>query len=204
MRLLTRILLGSSLVALLLAVLLAGAPSISAQQTPPSNPPPPPNDAPKAKPISPSTPPPPPPPETSPDTRAETPKEKPIDPSTPPPPPPDETAAKPAAADTTEPAFDPYHAQKSLDVGTFYMKTGRYDAAIDRFQEAARYEPSLAMPWRLLGETYERQHAYALAVESYKKYLEVFPTAADAAKITKQISVLEEKVGKESPKDTAR
>ena len=83
------------------------------------------------------------------------------------------------------------------------MKTGKYDAAIDRFQEAARYQPSLAMPWKLLGDAYEKQHAYAMAVESYKKYLELFPRAVDAAKITKQISVLEEKVGKESSKGPA-
>src|SRR5580704_7690698 len=75
-----------------------------------------------------------------------------IDPFTPPPPPPPETPAAPA-----EPVFDPYHAQKDVEVGTFYMKKGDYEAAIDRFEEATRYEPALALPWRLMGECYEKR-----------------------------------------------
>jgi len=80
-------------------------------------------------------------------------------------------------------------------VGTFYMKKGIYDAAIDRFAEAANYQPTLAMPWRLMGEAYEKKHEYAKAVESYKKYLKIFPHAEDAAKVKKRISELEEKAG---------
>jgi tetratricopeptide (TPR) repeat protein len=196
-------------VILSLVLILAAVKPARAQQTSPTTPPPPPTDAPSAKPISPSTPPPPPPPETSPAPRNNAPtdkqgkqQDKPIDPSTPPPPPDEDSPAAPAT-ESAEPSFDPYHAQKSLDVGTFYLKKGNYDAAIDRFQEAAHYQPSLAMPWRLLGETYEKQHAYAAAMESYKKYLDVFPRAPDAAKITKEISLLEEKVGKEPSKDAA-
>ena len=114
---------------LLWASPLVGVQAVSAGQTSPPTQPPPPSETQHAKPISPNTPPPPPPPETRADM--------PIDPSTPPPPPPDDTAAKPEA-ESAEPAFDPYHAQRSLNVGTFYLKTGKYDAAIDRFQEAAR------------------------------------------------------------------
>ena len=84
------------------------------------------------------------------------------------------------------------------------MKQGKYDAAIDRFEEAAHYQPSLALPWRLLGEAYEKKRDYPKAIETYKKYLEVFPRAGDADKITKQIAALEEKVAKESSKESAR
>ena len=69
-----------------------------------------------------------------------------ISPSTPPPPPPAEPI------EPAKPAFDPYHAEKSMEIGTFYFKKGNYDAAIDRFEEATRYQPTLAKPWRLLGE----------------------------------------------------
>ncbi|MGD0908411.1 MAG: tetratricopeptide repeat protein [Candidatus Acidiferrales bacterium] len=148
--------------------------------------------------IDPSTPPPPPPPDTP---APKTPAAPPIDPGVPPPPPPSETEA---AAAPSAPVFDPYHAQKSIDVGTFYMKQGKYDAAIDRFEEAAHYQPSLALPWRLLGEAYEKKRDYPKAIETYKKYLEVFPRAGDADKITKQIAALEEKVAKESSKEPAR
>jgi Flp pilus assembly protein TadD len=80
------------------------------------------------------------------------------------------------------------------------MKKGNYDAAIDRFQEAARYQPTLAKPWLLLGETYEKKHDNAHAVEAYKKYLDVFPGAEDAAKVQKRIADLEEKTGPQSSK----
>ena len=86
----------------------------------------------------------------------------------------------------------------------FYLKKGAYDAAIDRFVEASNYQPSLAAPWRLLGEAYEKKHEYAKAVESYNKYLQISPRAADAAKIKKLISDLEEKAAQESPKKAER
>jgi len=121
-----------------------------------------------------------------------------INPMIPPPPPPPEEPA--ASAASTEPVFDPYRAGKSIEVGSFYMRKGDYDAAIDRFVEAARYQPNLAKPWKLMGEAYEKKHMRAKAIESYKKYLEVFPGAEDSAKIKKRISELEEKAGSRSSK----
>jgi tetratricopeptide (TPR) repeat protein len=142
----------------------------------------------KAQQISPSTPPPPPPAEAPP-----------ISPSTPPPPP--SVEAPPAPA---EPVFDPLHAEKSIEVGTFYLKKGNYDAAIDRFMDATRFQPKLAKPWRLLGESYEKKHDSSSAIESYKKYLEVFPGAEDAAKVKKRVSMLEEKTMEQASKHPSR
>jgi Tfp pilus assembly protein PilF len=116
----------------------------------------------------------------------------------PPPPPSADEAPTPAAS--SESVFDPLHAERSVAVGTFYLNAGKYDAAIERFIEAANYEPSLAKPWKFLGEAYEKKGANASALDSYRKYLELNPRAADAAKVQKRISVLEEKVGKESSK----
>jgi tetratricopeptide (TPR) repeat protein len=120
-----------------------------------------------------------------------------IDPSTPPPPPAEAPPEPPAPA---EPVFDPLHAQKSIDVGMFYLKKGNYDAAIDRFMDATRLQPKLAIPWKLLGEAYEKKHDNSDAIESYKKYLELFPSAADAARVKKRIALLEEKTGQEASK----
>jgi tetratricopeptide (TPR) repeat protein len=155
----------------------------------------------RAQQINPRVPPPPPPADTSSSAHSTVPAatpapQAPIDPSTPPPPPPDDAAAAPAA-----PVFDPLHAGRSLDIGTFYMKQGKLDAAIDRFQEAARYQPKLAKPWLMLGEAYEKKHDNVHAVEAYKKYLELFPTAEDAAKVQKRISELEEKSGSQASKE---
>jgi hypothetical protein len=179
---------------LLLAVVLP----VGAQQVNPRTPPPPP-------PADTSSPVPASPPATSPAmpdanapgaTTAASPA-APIDPSIPPPPPPDDAVAAPSA-----PVFDPLHAGRSLDVGEFYLKKGNYDAAIDRFQEAARYQPKLAKPWLMLGEAYEKKHDNAHAVEAYKKYLDLFPTAEDAAKVQKRISELEEKTVPQASKGT--
>ena len=100
--------------------------------------------------------------------------------------------------------FDPLHAQRSIDVGTFYLRKGSYDAAIDRFVEASNYQPTLAMPWKLLGEAYEKKREYSKAAESYNKYLQILPHAADAAKIKKLIADLEERSAQEPPKKAER
>jgi tetratricopeptide (TPR) repeat protein len=102
------------------------------------------------------------------------------------------------------PMFDPLHAQRSLDVGKFYLNKGVYDAAIDRFIESANYQPGLATPWRYLGEAYEKKHEYAKAVEAYNKYLDIVPHAADAERIRKTVSDLQEKTAQDSPKKAER
>jgi tetratricopeptide (TPR) repeat protein len=122
---------------------------------------------------------------------------KPIDPTIPPPPPTEDSAPDPPAA-PAGPVFDPLHAERSLAIGRFYLNKGTYDAAIDRFVEASNYQPTLAMPWKLLGEAYEKKHEYSKAAESYNKYLQILPHAVDAAKIKKLISELEEKAAQES------
>jgi len=177
--------------ALFALFLFAGACPLRAQGINPRNPPPPPPAAPAQPATSPAHPAAPPPA-----------AEKPIDPTVPPPPPTEEddaSDASPSAA-SSEPAFDPLHAQRSLEVGKFYLNKGIYDAAIDRFIEAANYQPSLAMPWRLLGEAYEKKREYPKAIEAYNKYLEIVPHAGDAAKIKKTVSELEEKFAQDAPK----
>src|SRR6266481_2098854 len=175
--------------------LLAGARSLSAQQINPRvPPPPPPGDTPTA----------PPPAAPSPSTSApDSSRSQPIDPSIPPPRPPADSTPDPPAT-PSEPVFDPLHAERSVEIGTFYLKKGVYDAAIERFVEASNYQPTLAMPWKLLGEAYEKKREYSKAVQSYKKYLQILPHAADAAKIRKTISDLEEKTAQQSPKKEER
>jgi tetratricopeptide (TPR) repeat protein len=106
--------------------------------------------------------------------------------------------AKPAAAEPEAPAWDPLHASKSVEVGVFYMRKGDLDAAIDRFQDAARMQPGLAKPFFLLGEVYERKDQPADAVAAYRKYLELYPTAPDSDKIRKRIERLEGRIQRES------
>jgi len=172
---------------------------LGAQQVNPRvPPPPPPADAPAASTAA-HTPAPPDPTTTAPPAAAP----QPIDPTVPPPPPSADEPPDPPAA-PSGPVFDPLHAQRSLDVGKFYLNKGSYDAAIDRFIESSNYQPSLAAPWKLLGEAYEKKHEYAKAADAYNKYLQILPHAVDAAKIKKSISDLEEKTAQESPKKAER
>jgi tetratricopeptide (TPR) repeat protein len=184
--------------------MLAGLRPLCAQQINPRVPPPPPPAAPAASAPSTSTP-------AAPAASAgNSPKaddgaaaaSHPIDPTLPPPPPSADEPETPEAP--AGPVFDPLHAQRSLDVGTFYLNKGSYDAAIDRFIEAANYQPTLAAPWKMLGQAYEKKREYSKAADAYNKYLEKMPRAADAAKIRKQVSELQEKAAQDAPKKAER
>jgi tetratricopeptide (TPR) repeat protein len=150
-----------------------GARASSARQVDPSKPPPPP--AQDTTPIDPSKPPPPPgaaAPGPSPDTKTS-----------------DVPAGTPVAP--ALPAFDPLRAQKSIDVGQYYLKTGNYPAAIDRFKEAIAYQANLALPWDLLGEAYEKEHELDDAIAAYQKYLALLPDGKESDRLRKHVTKLQ-------------
>jgi tetratricopeptide (TPR) repeat protein len=97
--------------------------------------------------------------------------------------------------------FDPYHAQKSIEAGMFYLKKGHYDAAIDRFEEALRYRPNLARAYQLLGEAYQKKGDKPAAIQNYQKYLEIVPSADDAGKIRKRIETLARAIARQKRKN---
>jgi tetratricopeptide (TPR) repeat protein len=94
-----------------------------------------------------------------------------------------------------EPAYDPLRANKSVEIGMFYLKRGNYDAAIERFEDATHFQPKLARPYSLLGEAYERKGELDKALTAYRRYLEVYRNAPDREKILKRIEKLESESG---------
>lgn len=94
-----------------------------------------------------------------------------------------------------EPTYDPLRANKSVEIGSFYLKRGNYDAAIERFQDATHFQPKLARPYSLLGEAYERKGDVESALAAYRKYLAVYRNAPDREKILKRIEKLESETG---------
>ena len=110
--------------------------------------------------------------------------------STPPPPPPPKKAEPAPAADPDQPVWEPLRAEKAIEVGRFYMKKGDYDAAMDRFRDAAHYRPGFALPYKLLGEAQEKKGLKADAVKSFEQYLKLYPHAEDGDKIQKHIDKL--------------
>ena len=89
-----------------------------------------------------------------------------------------------------QPKWDPLRAEKDLEVGRYYMRTGNIDAAIDRFQDATEAKPGYAVPFLYLGEAQEKKGMKRDAIKSYTRYLELYPHAEDKAKIEKKIEKL--------------
>ena len=116
----------------------------------------------------------------------------------------DQPQPKPNTDSATEsapdqPKWDPLRADKDIEVGKYYMNKGDVDAAIDRFLDAADSKPGFAIPYRYLGECYEKKGQKKPAVKAYQRYLDLYPKAEDGDKIRKKV----EKLHKEIDKDKA-
>ena len=96
-----------------------------------------------------------------------------------------------------QPKWDPLRAEKDLEVGKYYMNKGDLDAAIDRFTDAADAKPGYAIPFRYLGEAYEKKGQKKPAVKAYQRYLDLYPKAEDGDKIRKKIEKLHKEIDKE-------
>lgn len=116
----------------------------------------------------------------------------------PPPPPAEVVAPEPA-----KPEWDPLRARKDIEIGSYYLKTGNYSAAVDRFQEAAHLQPGLAEPFRLLGRAYEKRGDPPNAVKAYRKYLDLYRTAPDRKEILKEIERLTSETERQPGKQTS-
>ncbi|MBI1738816.1 MAG: tetratricopeptide repeat protein [Acidobacteria bacterium] len=104
---------------------------------------------------------------------------------------------KPQKNTQPEPVFEPFKAEKSVEVGMYYLKKKNYDAAIERFQDALRFKPGFARPHLLLGRAYEKKRDFEESILHYTAYLEILPNAEDANKVRKKIAGLEKKVERE-------
>jgi len=94
-----------------------------------------------------------------------------------------------------QPKWDPLRAEKDLEVGQYYLRIGKIDAAMDRFQDAIDAKPGYAVPFLYLGEAQEKKGMKRDAIKSYKRYLELYPHAEDKAKIENKIEKLRAEVG---------
>jgi tetratricopeptide (TPR) repeat protein len=121
--------------------------------------------------------------------------------------PPSQDTAKPKPNTDTatqnapdQPMWDPLRAERDLQVGQYYMHKGDVDAAIDRFQDAALAKPGYAIPFRYLGEAQEKKGLKRDAIQSYTRYLDLYPQAEDKTKIEKKIEKLRSEVAKSKKK----
>lgn len=112
-------------------------------------------------------------------------------PNSPPAPPLPQKQGQPQGPRPDDHKYDAFNAEKDIEVGTFYMHKGDVDAAIPRFEDAAKLRPQYGKPRLLLAEAYEKKHDPSTALRYYKEYLKVYPRAPDAKKIEKRIEKLE-------------
>ena len=87
-------------------------------------------------------------------------------------------------------AFNPLQAQKELQIGNFYFKTGKYRSAALRFREATKWNDGYSDAWLRLGETEEKLKDPKAAKEAYTRYLALASDAKNASEIRKKLQKL--------------
>ena len=103
--------------------------------------------------------------------------------------------APPAAPDGSDPISRRINntapAQHDVEVGLYYMKKEKYDAAIDRFNEAIKLMPDYGLPYKLMGEAYEKKKFLPEAMHAYQKYMTFASAAKESEDIQKRIARLQ-------------
>ena len=84
--------------------------------------------------------------------------------------------------------FNPLQASKEVRIGNYYFKKGSFKAAAHRFEEALKWNPSLADAAFRLGESREKLKDKQGAQDAYKKYLEIDPDGKEAAAVKKKLA----------------
>lgn len=87
-------------------------------------------------------------------------------------------------------SFNPVQSQKEVSTGDYYFRKGNYTAAVSRYDEATKWNDGNAEAWLRLGEAQEKKSNAKAAREAYEKYLEIAPTAKDAAEVKKRLAKL--------------
>ena len=71
-------------------------------------------------------------------------------------------------------------ASKAVEIGDFYLRRRKYQAAMSRFQEALKADTHYAPAFRELGKVYEKMGQWKKSLDAYQKYLDELPSAKDA------------------------
>jgi cytochrome c-type biogenesis protein CcmH/NrfG len=87
-----------------------------------------------------------------------------------------------------------------VEIGQYYLRIGKYDAAIDRFMDATRAVPTYALPWQLMGQAYEKKGNFAESIKAFQKYLKLYPHSPERKKTEDHIADLEKKQQQQTQK----
>jgi tetratricopeptide (TPR) repeat protein len=115
--------------------------------------------------------------------------------------------APPAAADGSDDISRRINnsapAQHDVEVGQYYMKKEKYDAAIDRFKDATQLLPKYALPYRLMGEAYEKKKFLPEALAAYQKFIDVAPKDKESEDVQKRVARLRGEIQEEDKRRAA-
>jgi tetratricopeptide (TPR) repeat protein len=114
------------------------------------------------------------------------------------------SAPAPGSEDDAKP-YVPPAASKSVEVGNYYFRKKRYNAALSRYEEATRTDANYAPAYLGLGKTYEKIGLKQKALAAFQKYLDLLPSekqADEAKKVHAAVARLERNLNK--PGGTAR
>ncbi len=87
--------------------------------------------------------------------------------------------------------WNPYKANKDIQVGDFYFKRKNYKGALDRYQEALYYKQNDAVATFRLGECEEKLGHKAEAKKYFEEYLKILPEGPLAKDAHAQLAKLE-------------
>ncbi len=76
--------------------------------------------------------------------------------------------------------YTPPGPTKSVEIGNFYLKRGKFKAAVSRFQEAIETRSDYAPAYLGLGKAYEKMGMKQKALAAYQQYLDLLPSDKDA------------------------
>lgn len=91
----------------------------------------------------------------------------------------------------TEYVFNPIQAKKDVKVGDFYAKKGSHRAAVGRYLEATKWNPSFAEAYWKLARSREKLDQPAQALDAYRKFIELDPDGKQAREARKRIADIE-------------
>ena len=77
-------------------------------------------------------------------------------------------------------SFNPMESQRDLQVGNYYMRSGKYRAAVGRFAEATKWDPTSAEAFFRLGEAEEKIKNDSAAKDAFRRVVQIAPDSKQA------------------------
>ena len=92
------------------------------------------------------------------------------------------------------PVIDPIQAEKSVQVGNFYLRKKNYKAAESRFRQAIQFLPKWPQPYERLVKALEKQKSYQDALDVCEQFMLTNPDSERLGHFEKLVKQLRKKL----------